>query len=690
MSLKSDEFKKIGKNLLTPSLFILLCVVSSIILAVYYIAPTITLLVLSIILISLSILLLPPLYIFILKSNDRLFQYTITKSIIIILIAVALSLLTFNSICKNNSLQNNNNENTLTSHSYRGIITSVTYKRYYKRNVISFWKKNNKENYKQGFFFSYDEMLFHKGDIIEFSAKSKKLTSQNHHFTSLIKNKKMNISHFLIINKFKIIKKAKPPYRFFLKKKLLLTIDRLFSRESASIIKALYLGDKNYISKKIISAYRNSGSLHVLAASGLHVGILISILFLPLSLVMIPKKYINASALFLVFFYLYITGAPISLLRAAIMYSIFVFQSFLQTNKNVFNTIFITAIIILLIFPSELFSLGFQLSFSATFGILMLYKLYKKYLPTKLPYVSASLALTLSAQVFVLPIIAIHLQQINITGFITNLITIPGTYLTIVTSLCATVVSIVSFEIAQYISILTNYIHYFHYMVIQQISVIPGHFYIKNNTTVYIILLLCYMMLLLPVLPLTLFLRRKFIPQLILAVSIFSGWGALYYYHSTPKNLITYIKHNRGLMLASKIKNRLLLYGDLPDKRTLPKLIHYINHYGTVKIFHFLHDPDYNNIRATMLLVKKLHISRCMLASHFYPGKTMMQLFSLLKNEKIPVTLFKNRENIKIAQEKNSKQIYLQKLYHTYINGTLKKYIKDNNCDIPIREISIQ
>lgn len=201
-------------------------------------------------------------------------------------------------------------------------------------------------------------------------------------------------------------------------------IDLIFPKESGAIIKALYSGNKNFISTKVILGFRDSGIMHILAASGLHVGIIASIPLLFL-FAGINRKFLLSISLVLVFIYLYLTDMPISLVRASIMYAVVYIQVIANREVLSLNSLFIAGSIVLLLFPWEIYSPGFQLSFGATATIILFYKGYLKILDAFPGFLKKSIAATLAAQIITVPLVFYHMGQINLASIPANLAAVP-------------------------------------------------------------------------------------------------------------------------------------------------------------------------------------------------------------------------------------------------------------------------
>jgi len=208
-------------------------------------------------------------------------------------------------------------------------------------------------------------------------------------------------------------------------------IEAGFKDESLSIINALLLGQRQNIDKTIYNNYVNSGTIHILAVSGLHVGIILWILnflFRPL-LYLKYGNYLRPIILVTILWtFAVIAGLSPSVTRAVAMFSIISIAMHLKRPTNIYNTLVISAFVILLFKPTFLFEVGFQMSYLAVLGIVsvqpILYKLWKpKFLVTdKLWQIST---VTLAAQAGVVPISLFYFHQFPGLFFISNIVVIP-------------------------------------------------------------------------------------------------------------------------------------------------------------------------------------------------------------------------------------------------------------------------
>ncbi|WP_418602848.1 ComEC/Rec2 family competence protein [Hwangdonia sp.] len=204
-----------------------------------------------------------------------------------------------------------------------------------------------------------------------------------------------------------------------------------FKPDELAIINALLLGQRQDISEEVYTSYTNAGAIHILAVSGLHVGIILLILtfvFKPIERLK-HGKLIKAILLVLCLWcFALIAGLSASVTRAVTMFSIVAIAMNLKRPTNVYNTLAISMFVILLFKPLFLFDVGFQLSYLAVFAIVaidpMLYNLWRpknwfldKYWHT--------LTVTVSAQFGIIPVSLFYFHQFPGLFFISNLVIIP-------------------------------------------------------------------------------------------------------------------------------------------------------------------------------------------------------------------------------------------------------------------------
>ncbi len=142
--------------------------------------------------------------------------------------------------------------------------------------------------------------------------------------------------------------------------------------EIANIYSAMLLGRKIELTKKQMERYQMTGTMHFFAISGLHIGVIATVIFQFLSLIRVPRALNPLIGLPLLFLYVEITGAAPSAVRAFLMVAFFWASFACQRQRNSFAALIGSAIFVLLIQPPQLWSIGFQLSYYVVLSILLL------------------------------------------------------------------------------------------------------------------------------------------------------------------------------------------------------------------------------------------------------------------------------------------------------------------------------
>ena len=181
------------------------------------------------------------------------------------------------------------------------------------------------------------------------------------------------------------------------------------------------LGDKSALTKELKVVYSVTGASHVLALSGLHLGIIYGLLVL---LTGGRRQHIFHSLLFTFHFFaiwafVFLVGMPVSLVRSAVMLSTYGLLSLGRRDKMSVNTLAFTAIVLLMLNPLSLFDVGFQLSFMAVFAIIVWVPLFRSRL-------WGMVAVSLAAQMGTAPLIAYYFGRFSTYFLLTNFIVIPA------------------------------------------------------------------------------------------------------------------------------------------------------------------------------------------------------------------------------------------------------------------------
>ncbi len=216
--------------------------------------------------------------------------------------------------------------------------------------------------------------------------------------------------------------------RFYLEK----CLDKSgLSGQNLMIAKALILGAKEELDRSTLRTFSSAGAMHVLAVSGLHVGIIMlifSFLLKPIKLLKGGKLWFVVIILIVIWTYALITGMSSSVLRASVMFSFVVIGKEIQRDTSIYQSILVSAFLLILIEPLVIFQVGFQLSYLAVLGIVFLqpkiYNLvYTKYF--LLDKVWQITSVSIAAQLATFPLGLFYFHQFPNFFFVSNLIVIP-------------------------------------------------------------------------------------------------------------------------------------------------------------------------------------------------------------------------------------------------------------------------
>ncbi len=199
------------------------------------------------------------------------------------------------------------------------------------------------------------------------------------------------------------------------------------SSENFGLSVGFLLGDRDFIPRPLMEDFRETGLMHLLAISGLHVGLLFLILIVGLSF--IPKQWGVGIATALIWLYAFFVGAAPSVIRASIFISLFALAYISGRRRNDLNTLGAAALATLTVNPTWLNDTGFQLSYLASFGILYYMRGMQFSGHWTKKWLLAPLAVTLFAQVFVAPVLLSQFGTLSLWVFPLNILEIPLLFL---------------------------------------------------------------------------------------------------------------------------------------------------------------------------------------------------------------------------------------------------------------------
>ncbi len=236
-------------------------------------------------------------------------------------------------------------------------------------------------------------------------------------------------NHFVLENSSKTLYGVAAAFRNTISTKLR---EANFGKDELGIIQALLLGQRNDISETTYNNYKNAGAVHILAVSGLHIGILLLLLeFLlqPLERLSKGKTLKLVTIVALLWGFAFLAGLSASVVRAVTMFSFVAYALYLNRPSNTFNILALSMFAILLVFnPMLLFQVGFQMSYAAVIAIVWVYPLLQRLWFPKNKIVRKVwqlLSVSIAAQLGVLPISLFYFHQFPGLFFVSNLLIVP-------------------------------------------------------------------------------------------------------------------------------------------------------------------------------------------------------------------------------------------------------------------------
>ena len=226
------------------------------------------------------------------------------------------------------------------------------------------------------------------------------------------------------------------------------------SAENQALVASIALGEKSSLSPAQREAYSKAGVSHVLALSGLHLGIIYSVLWLVFTTLLhrfVRRDWADFIALAIItatlWVYVFLVGLPPGAVRSALMLTLYAFVTLLHRNRLSANTLAFACIVMLIANPSALWDVSFQLSFLAVLSIIVLYPpLQSLYQPTTrwgtwLRPAWAMACVSVVAQIGTMPLVAYYFGRFSCYFLLSNLLILPLITLLLYATLAAFLVS---------------------------------------------------------------------------------------------------------------------------------------------------------------------------------------------------------------------------------------------------------
>ncbi len=264
-----------------------------------------------------------------------------------------------------------------------------------------------------------------------------------------------------------------------LRDKLSARVDTLFSQPVSGFMKGLLLGVRDDLDPQSYDAFSQIGLTHILAISGLHVGLYVGAILWLLRRVPITREQRLMLTMIAVPIYVVFTGASPSVVRAGMMAVIALYLAKRHVLQDGLHVLACTAVLMLIWNPYYLYNVSFQLSFAVTAGIIRSVPWLTAMIPIQSRVVNTAIAVTLSAQLVSFPLTIYYFNGFSLLSFIANLVMVPlYSFVILPLGAIAIIVSYIFFPFADGLSSLVQWIVVFSFETVDLLNQIEGMFLI--------------------------------------------------------------------------------------------------------------------------------------------------------------------------------------------------------------------
>lgn len=259
-------------------------------------------------------------------------------------------------------------------------------------------------------------------------------------------------------------------------------LDSLHNEEVAGFLKGLLLGNREYITRDVKQMFVDTGTIHILAVSGTHVGVVALIFYALFTMLRLPRRAVAVASMLALLFYMVITGMSPSVCRATIMAIVVLLGMCFERPVNIYNSLAVAGLILLVFDTTTLFSTGAQLSFAAVFSIVYFYpKLTSRFqqfsdegwLHRGVKGIVQIFAVSCAAQLGTIPFTAFYFGRISLVSFLANILVVPLAGLLIVLGFVELSTAQVSIMLASTYAEVTNGVYALLQWIVRQGASVP-------------------------------------------------------------------------------------------------------------------------------------------------------------------------------------------------------------------------
>ena len=548
---------------------------------------------------------------------------------------------------------------------------------------------------------------FEYGDILKINGNVNEPEEQRNAYGFDYKQylKSINVVGSIYLEDYKILGKRYNIFEKFiydLQKSIQERIYKIIKSENKYLLEALILGNKENVSSEINTIFKDSSLSHMIAISGTHIIIIITLLYKAFDFIKLGKRNKYYISILIIFMYMFIAGATASVIRACIAIIFELISKLVHKKSNIYVKMCISAMMILILNPYSIVNTGFILSYGGVIGILIYRKIREDESHNKgiKKYIKESCILSICVQIIIFPILINLFNNISFTFFISNLIASPIVSLILNIGIISIVLSYVLLPI----SVLLGKIIDILISILIYLSNICADLPFSNNICTridwYIIIiyyiLIVYIIYLIKIdrVHIIKYFLKKYILKLIAIILVFTI-SINIYNNLGIKNLEIYfidVGQGDSSLIKTPYNKVILIDGGgensnsdfkVGEKTLLPYLLNRkIKKIDYIVVSHF----DSDHVGGLLYIMEKVEIKNIVIGTLFENSENLQQFLKIVKERELKVIIVEAGSRINI--EKN---LYFDVLWPSSSEVIEENAINNNSlvCKLYYKDFSM-
>lgn len=273
------------------------------------------------------------------------------------------------------------------------------------------------------------------------------------------------------------------------KKKFIGVTEKTLPPKESAIVEGIIFGVTSKIDDSTNELFRQTGVVHVLSVSGLHVALVLAVVLGIGNVCRLPQKVNIIVSISILFFYALMTGFGPAVLRSVIMGTVLLIGKLLDKDSDWPTTLSLAALLILIRAPLDIFNIGFQLSFIATWAILHMSPWLNERLYFLPPMIRNAVTVPLAAQIGTLPLIAYYFNFMAPVSLLANVVAVPLTSLILILGFCAAILGLAYLPLAEFINYSTGALLDLFLTLVKGFSMLPGSVFYVSTPPIWAVIL---------------------------------------------------------------------------------------------------------------------------------------------------------------------------------------------------------